>query len=160
MMPMAPMLPHLPRRFRWNLALALLIAGGFGVGSAAGETWTNSAGQAIEATLVSRDRERAVFQRPDGTTFDLPLASLSEDSRRKAVAETGGEPVPERLRSHWGVYARTAQRLEALRRAGKIGDDEAARQRAIVRAQFEAACDELNLPADQRARWIRLAENP
>jgi hypothetical protein len=89
------------------LALAL---GGFlflGTSAARGEMWTNAAGQAVDATLLSLDGENAVFKGPDGKRFVMPLASLSPAARQGALDASGRIEVPARLRPDYDLCVNT-----------------------------------------------------
>jgi len=127
--------------------------------AARGEQWTNAAGNAQEAKLVSLERGVVVFQRPDGSRVDIALASLSAASRQRVLDEAGEIEVPERLRSDFGLYVRTLKRLNELHREGKIGEAERMKQSAVIQAQFEKTCGELNIPEARRKQLIQLAQN-
>lgn len=137
----------------WGLLILLFPSG------VRGGVWTNAAGNTLEATLLSLDHGIVAFQRADGSRFDMSLASLSAASQQQVLDETGQVEVPERLRASFGIYVRTLARLEELRRAGKIGAEEITKQSAVVRAQFEQKCSELEIPMASRERLLRLAQN-
>lgn len=140
-------------RFGVGLAVGLMPAAG------RGDTWTNAAGQSIEAELVSVAEGVAVFQRPDGTRFDLPVASLSPAAQQQVAHTTGNPPMPEAVRPAFDLYVRAVKRLDELHRAKRIDDDEKNRQSAVIREHFEKTCRELNVPAADRDRWLRLAQS-
>jgi hypothetical protein len=48
------------------------------------KTWTNAAGQSIQASLLRVEGDNVVIQRADGVCFILPIASLSAESQAKA----------------------------------------------------------------------------
>ena len=52
------------------------------------KTWTNAAGQAIQASFLRMEGDNVVIQRADGVCFTVPVASLSPESQ--ALARSGG----------------------------------------------------------------------
>ena len=148
---------HTKKLFRRFLLLGSVLAF-LAPSGVRGDKWTNTAGNAVEATLVSLDHGVVVFQRPDGSQFDVALASLSAGSRQRVLNATGEIEVPERLRSDFGLYVRTLKRLNELHRAGKMGDEERMKQSAVIQAQFEKTCGELNIPEARRKELLQLAQ--
>lgn len=122
-------------------------------------TWTNAAGQAIEADLVALDGRMATFERPDGERLTMPLASLSAASRQQALGEWSRIEIPERLQSDYRLCAHTVVRLDALRQAGRILPDEHGRQRDAALARLKAACARLDVPEALGERIVMLARN-
>jgi Planctomycete cytochrome C len=51
------------------------------------KTWTNTAGQSIQASFLRLEGDNVVIQRADGVCFSVPLASLSPESQ--ALAKGG-----------------------------------------------------------------------
>jgi hypothetical protein len=123
------------------------------------DMWTNVAGRAVEAVLVSVDHNVAVFKSPDGTRFEMALASLAPASRQLAVDKSGRVEVPERLQTDYNLYVRTIQRLDALRSADKLKEDEYSKQRETALAQFEKACVKMNITVADRSKLLLAAGN-
>jgi hypothetical protein len=135
--------------------LAFLVPAG-----ARGDMWTNAAGHAVEATLLSLDHNVAVFKRHDGVRFDMPLASLAPASRQRVLERFGrAEEVPERLRTAYGLCVRTVKRLDELRSAGQLGDEEYSKQKEAALARLEKACIQMEIPAADSARLLLLARS-
>jgi hypothetical protein len=128
--------------------------------AASAEMWTNVAGRAVEAVLVSVDHNVAVFKSPDGTRFEMALASLAPASRQRAVDKSGRVEVPERLQTDYNLYVRTIQRLDALRSADKLKEDEYSKQRKVALAQFEKACVKMKVPEADKSKLLLSAGNP
>jgi hypothetical protein len=126
---------------------------------ARGDSWTNAAGQAMEATLISLDGERAIFKSLDGKRFAMPLASLSPASRQQALDVSGRVVVPERLRSDFKLCVNTLTRLGELRKAGKLGDDAYTDQRNAALARLKEAFERADVPAGSREKLLMLAKN-
>lgn len=137
------------------IALALLVPVG-----ARADLWTNAAGHAIEATLVSLSRNVAVFSRPDGTRFDMPLASLAPASQKIVLESFGSFEVPERQRSAYGLCVRTMKRLENLHTAGQLSEEKYLEQREAAIAQLEQACVNMDVPKPDIARLLLLVCKP
>lgn len=57
-------------------------------GAAAPETWTSTSGTSVTATLLKVDpaRKTIVLKREDGSTMEVPIAKLDEDSKARAKA--------------------------------------------------------------------------
>ena len=141
------------------LAVALVAVLLLGPGVVRGDSWTNAAGQAIEATLLSLDGERAVFKSPDGKRFSMPLASLSPASRQQAIDVSGRIVVPERLRSDFGLCVNTLTRLGELRKAGRLADDAYTDQRNAALARLKEAFERADVPAGSQEKLLMLAHN-
>ena len=136
------------------VALALLVPA-----VARGDVWTNAAGHAVEASLISIEHGMAVFTRPDGARLDMPLASLAPASRQRALESAGLADVPERLRTDYRLCVRTLKRLQDLHRAGELGDDEYSKQSEGALARLEGACARLEVPKDAVARLLLSARS-
>jgi len=65
------------------------MGGGTAGGAPSVQTWTNTAGQSIQATFIRMEGESVVIQRADGQAFILPLEKLSPESQ--ALAKKGGK---------------------------------------------------------------------
>ncbi|MDF7807661.1 hypothetical protein P4E94_09455 [Pontiellaceae bacterium B12219] len=51
--------------------------------SVTAESWTNSAGHAVSATLVFREGNELTFQRADQSVFKMNLKALSSDCQKR-----------------------------------------------------------------------------
>jgi hypothetical protein len=151
------MSPRYPQSRPLVLALALGGALLFAPSASRGDSWTNAAGQAVEATLLSLDGERAVFKGSDGKRFTMPLASLSPASRKQALNESGRIVVPEKLRSEFGLCVKTLDRLGELRKAGELGDDAYTEQRNAALEHLKKAFQRLDVPETSRDQLLMLA---
>jgi hypothetical protein len=123
------------------------------------DSWTNAAGQAVEATLLSLDGENGVFKSADGTRFTIPLASLSAASRRQALEEAGRVVVPGKLRTDFNLCANTLQRLGELRKAGGLADADYEEQRNAALERLKKAFERLDIPEASRDPLLMLARN-
>lgn len=123
------------------------------------ESWTNAAGQAVEATLLSLDGENGVFKSVDGNRFTMPLASLSAASRRQALEEAGRVVVPANLRTDFNLCANTLQRLSELRKAGGLPDADYEEQRSAALERLKKALQRLDIPEASRDPLLKLARN-
>ena len=108
----------------------LLIALALSAAEVRASSWTNAAGHSIEAVLIGRKGNTLTLKRPNGHTFTMPVAALSEGSRRQVDAECPPVPKP----THEAIVARrTEARLQQLkekrerkRSSGKIADSNGA----------------------------------
>jgi hypothetical protein len=149
-----------PARFgRLVLAFALGAALLLAPTAVRGEFWTNAAGHAVEATLLSLDGQLAVFKSPDGTRFTMPLASLSPAARHQVLDAVGRIPVPERLKTDFDLCVRTLTRLGALRQSGGLAEADYAEQRNAALARLKKAFERWDVPESERPRLLLLARN-
>ena len=146
-------------RRRWTgaaLGAALLLAS---AGAARADVWTNAAGHAIEAALISADGNAATFKRGDGTRFTMALASLSPASRRQVQEEIGRVLVPERLQTDFNLCVHTLKRLDVLRQEGEISGDSYTARRDAALARLKHAFERWDVPESERPRLLLLARN-
>ena len=141
------------------LALAAGAALFLGSSAARAEMWTNAAGQAVEATLLSLAGDNAVFKGADGKRFVMPLASLSPAARQQALDASGRIEVPARLRPDFDLCANTLKRLGELRKAGQLGDDAEAEQRRAALDRLKLAFERLGVLESSREHLLMRARN-
>ena len=111
-------------------------------GSAAADTWTNAAGHSFEAAAVAIDGRIAVFQRPAGEEFQIPLFSLSANDQKRVREALYGPAIPPALQS---AYSYAEAQLDRARLLSEDGQDEpyASRRDRIIRS-FQKACEQLS----------------
>lgn len=124
--------------------------------SAGAGVWTNAAGNAIEADLSELRGNVAVFKLPDGSSMEMPLASLGESDRERARLAMRKPEIPKILRTEYDQCVRTLKRLSALRDAERVSADEYSLQRTIALNRFNTALEGLKLSAEER-RLIAMA---
>ena len=88
--------------------------------NATSRTWTSSAGQSFEGSLVSASEDSASVRRLDGKTFDVPVAKLSEDDQayvRQHLADQSRAdglsegPFADRITGEWVKIPKDEQGL-------------------------------------------------
>ncbi|NCC53090.1 MAG: hypothetical protein EOM20_18015 [Spartobacteria bacterium] len=110
------------------------------VQSSHGERWTNTAGHAIEARLMALDAGVVSFHLPDGSTMNLPLASLASNEQTRVRQALGRVEIPPLVRADFEQCRRTLLRLEQLRSKKALSDEECGRRRAAALATLRKAC--------------------
>ena len=76
------------------------------------ESWTNSAGHAVEAELISRKVDMLTMKRSDGTTFSIHLKALSKACQANANKKI---PQEQKVTHNEIVKQRQEQRMRQLR---------------------------------------------
>lgn len=118
------------------------------------ESWTNSAGHAIEAKLVSSRDSTAVFELPDGKTMTVPLASLSVADQARVRAASRTPAVPAALQVEYAQCERVLQRLAVLQNAGRITETERRERTKTAMDRLAAACRGLQLAESEQDRIL------
>jgi hypothetical protein len=124
------------------------------------DVWTNTAGHAIEAELVSLNGKTAVFKLPDGREMTLPISGLQTAEQERARRQTNRVEVPERLRVEFDQCVRTLKRLRTLQDTGRLAPGEQDEQARIALARLTASGRELKLPEETMARILAAADSP
>ncbi|NQU38878.1 MAG: hypothetical protein HQ523_02900 [Lentisphaerae bacterium] len=131
-------------------ALLLLAVGR----SSSAQPWTNAAGHAVEAEVVSLKGDLVDFERPDGSTFQLRLGSLAPDDRETIRRAWSGLEVPRGLRTDFRQFRRLLQRLTQLHSMERLTDAQLAAQRQRAVKAFKLCCSSEQLDEEATARLL------
>ena len=96
--------------------------------AAYGEVWTNVAGHSIQAELLNVNGNRALFRRPNGKIFQMPIKGLAKAEQKRVFLQF---PTPITPDSKERAHARFLERLNLLHRKGRLSDEEYVQQRAL-----------------------------
>lgn len=125
---------------RWGIGLAVLLA----AARAGADTWTNAAGDILEAEAVECDGRTVLFRRPGGQEVRLPLFSLAENEQRRVRELFNGPLVPADVRPAFDQAAFQLERARLLLSEQQIDNREyAARHDQVIRT-FVRACAALS----------------
>jgi len=117
------------------------------------ESWTNAAGHAIEAKLISLEDDVVCLQLPGGSSIRMPLASLSKSDQARACRAMGQEEIPASVLADFNQCRRTLLRLKQLRNTEALSDGEHRKRHALTLKCLRKACLREKLD-EQRCAWI------
>lgn len=107
----------------------------------AAEVWTNRAGMAFSAKLLSVDEAGARFVfADDGATNVLSLAKLSPESARMACEQVDFVPIPPRLAATYNRAVSDLKRISELREDGLLSAEKAEARIDAVCSAFGDVC--------------------
>ena len=110
------------------------------------DTWTNVAGQAIEAEAVALDGRTVVLRRPSGQELRLPIFSLAPDEQRRVKILFNGPEIPAALQPAYAYAADQLDRARLLFTDGQLSDEEYAARRREILLTFKKACADQSFP--------------
>ena len=125
-------------------------------GSAPAETWTNAAGNTLEAEAVESDGRTVLFRRPGGEEVRLPIFSLAESEQRRVRELFNGPLLPAEIRPAFDQAASQLARARLLLSEQQIDNREfAARYDQVIRT-FAKACAALSYAenGDEVRQWV------
>ena len=117
----------------WLVALSCLRASTGGQA----ELWTNVAGQAISAKLLSVHGEYALLQRTNGLVFRVPFASLTSECRLRAKKSGSIDKLPAELRIPFEQAQADIDRAAQFLHGNKITREDYALRCLRIRQRFE-----------------------
>lgn len=123
----------------------LLVAGGV---HADADTWTNTAGYALEAMPVEFDGSKVTFLRPSGEKLEMPLYSFLPAEQKRLKEFLGILEVPGPLKSAYRLAETQLATAQALYAEGRIDEHEHARRRDEVIQTFLKMCESQSYPRD------------
>jgi hypothetical protein len=112
------------------------------------DTWTNVAGDTIEATALEFDGRAVVFQRPHGEKIKIPLFSLATGDQARVKEVFNGPQVPADLQQAYRFSSEQLKRFRLLFEDGLMDDAMyAARREGVIRS-FKTSCAERSYAED------------
>ncbi|HOW97782.1 MAG TPA: hypothetical protein P5567_12665 [Kiritimatiellia bacterium] len=144
------------RAARWGIGLAVLVA----AGRVGADTWTNAAGDTLEAEAVECDGRTVLFRRPGGQEVRLPLFSLSGNEQRRVQERLNGPLLPADVRPAFDQAALQLERARLLLSEQQLDNQEyAARHDQVIRT-FVKACAALSHAenSDEVRQWVERLE--
>lgn len=123
------------------------------------DSWTNAAGHSVEAKFIRCNGGSAIFERPDGTRFEMPLASLAPAARQRIAADSNTVEAPEPVRAEYRLCVMTLKRLRGLREAGGLDNDEYLKRSGEALARLERACARSGIPEETGSRLVSSVRN-
>ena len=147
---------RLCRGIRESSIAAVLIAFSLLAAWARADTWTNAAGDTIEAEAVAFDGRAVVLRRPNGAELRLPLHSLADPEKQRVRTRFGGPEIPANVKPAYDLAARQIERARLLRAEGQMDDADYAERLEDVIGSFTKACAALSYGenSDQFKRWV------
>lgn len=141
---------------RWGGVLAVLLA----AGRVGADTWTNAAGDTLEAEAVECDGRTVLFRRPGGQEVRMPLFSLAESEQRRVREFFNGPILPADVRPAFDQAAFQLERARLLLSEQQLDNREyAARHDQIIRT-FVRACAALSHAenSEEVRQWVERLE--
>ena len=118
------------------------------VSRAPADTWTNAAGDTIEATPSEFDGRTVVFQRPTGEEIRIPLFSLAGSEQQRVKEYFNGPQIPGALQQAYAFATDQLDRARLLFTEGQMDDAAYAARRENVIGSFKRSCSELSYAED------------
>jgi len=111
--------------------------------TALGESWTNAANHAIQATLVARNGQTITLRQVDGSLLKIPLKSLAEMDRARAKKRFPDPVIPS---SEEKMRLKYQKRISRFKEAGYLSSEERNQELARYKKNEKKCAEKPSLP--------------